>query len=96
LCFRKISEFQKQCPYFGPIYEFLKNGTLPDDKKKAHAIPYESNQYEIVNDTLYHVYQPRAKKKTCENELIKQIALPETLRQIFYCYIMFQKTARVI
>jgi hypothetical protein len=23
----KISELQKQCPYFGPIYEFLKNGT---------------------------------------------------------------------
>jgi hypothetical protein len=38
----KISELQKQCPYFGPIYEFLKNGTLPADKKRAHAIPYES------------------------------------------------------
>jgi hypothetical protein len=55
---------QKQCPYFGPIYEFLKNGTLPADKKRAHAIPYESNQYEIVNDTLYHFFQPRSKKKT--------------------------------
>jgi hypothetical protein len=30
-----ISELQKQCPYFGPIYEFLKNGTLPADKKRA-------------------------------------------------------------
>jgi hypothetical protein len=37
----KISELQKQCPYFGPIYEFLKNGTIPADKKRAHAIPYE-------------------------------------------------------
>ena len=76
----KISELQKQCPYFGPIYEFLKNGTLPADKKRAHAIPYESNQYEIVNDTLYHFFQPRSKKKTYKNELIKQIALPDTLR----------------
>jgi hypothetical protein len=31
----KISELQKQCPYFGPIYEFLKNGTLPADKNNA-------------------------------------------------------------
>jgi hypothetical protein len=77
----KNSDLQKQCPYFGPIYEFLKNGTLPADKKRAHAIPYESNQYEIINDTLYHFFQPRAKKKTYKNELIKQIALPETLRQ---------------
>jgi hypothetical protein len=47
---------------------------LPADKKRAHAIPYESNQYEIVNDTLYHFFQPRSKKKTYKNELIKQIA----------------------
>jgi hypothetical protein len=78
-----ISELQKQCPYFGPIYEFYKNGTLPADKKRAHTIPYESIQYEIINDTLYHFFQPRAKQKTYKNELIKQIALPETLRQDF-------------
>jgi hypothetical protein len=41
------------------IYEFLKNGTLPADKKRAHAIPYESNQYEIVNDTLYHFFMTK-------------------------------------
>jgi hypothetical protein len=52
-------------------------------KKRAHAIPYESNQYEIVNDTLHHFFQPRSKKKTYKNELIKQIALPETLRNFF-------------
>ena len=54
----KNSDLQKQCPYFGPIYEFHKNGTLPAD-----AIPYESNQYEIINDTLYHFFQPRAKRR---------------------------------
>jgi hypothetical protein len=53
---------------------------FPADKKRAHAIPYESNQYEIVNDTLHHFVQPRSKKKTYKNELITQIALPETLR----------------
>ena len=59
----KNSDLQKQCPYFGPIYEFFKNGTLPADKKRAHTIPYESIQYEIINDTLYHFFQPRAKRR---------------------------------
>ena len=48
----KNSELQKQCPYFGPIYEFLKNGILPADKRRARAIPYESIQYEIINDAF--------------------------------------------
>lgn len=42
-----ISDLQKQCPYFGPIIHFLQDGSLPQDKRRAHAIPYESNQYEI-------------------------------------------------
>ena len=92
----KISELQKQCPYFGPIYEFLKNGTLPADKKRAHAIPYESNQYEIVNDTLYHFFQPRSKKKTYKNELIKKSHFQKPCEWIFYYRIMIQKPAEVI
>jgi hypothetical protein len=60
---------------FGPIYEFLKNGTLPADKKRAHAIPYESNQYEIVNDT----FSPAYTKVTSNNSLLGD----ETLLLIF-------------
>ncbi|CAG2243489.1 unnamed protein product [Mytilus edulis] len=54
-----ISSLQKQCPYFGPIITFLQNGTLPDNKNRAQAIPYETSQYELLNDTLYHFFQPR-------------------------------------
>lgn len=39
-----IFNLQKQCPYFGPIIIFLQDGSLPQDKKRVHAIPYESNQ----------------------------------------------------
>ncbi|VDH94133.1 Hypothetical predicted protein [Mytilus galloprovincialis] len=75
-----ISSLQKQCPYFGPIITFLENGILPDDKKRAQAIPYETGQYELLNDTLYHFFQPRTKTRTSKNQLIKQVAIPEPLR----------------
>ncbi|CAC5360236.1 unnamed protein product [Mytilus coruscus] len=75
-----ISSLQKQCPYFGPIITFLENGTLLDDKKRAQAIPYETSQYELLNDTLYHFFQPRTKTRTSKHQLIKQVAIPEPLR----------------
>ncbi|VDI61165.1 Hypothetical predicted protein [Mytilus galloprovincialis] len=46
----EISTLQKACPYFGPIIDFLEKGILPNERKRAHAIPYETSQYEILND----------------------------------------------
>ncbi|CAG2246897.1 unnamed protein product [Mytilus edulis] len=80
LSLEDISSLQKKCPYFGPIIKFLENGTLPDDKKRAQAIPYETSQYELLNDTLYHFFQPRTKTRTSKHQLIKQVAIPEPLR----------------
>ena len=37
---KEIIKLQQQCPNFKNIYNFLKEGTLPDDQKRAYAIPY--------------------------------------------------------
>ena len=76
----EISTLQKACPYFGPIIDFLEKGILPNERKRAHAIPYETSQYEILNGTLYHFFQPRTKLKISKHQLIKQVAIPEPLR----------------
>lgn len=57
----------------------MEQGTLTDDKKRAHAIPDEANQYEILNGTLYHFFQPRAKVKNPKAEIIKQVGVPQVL-----------------
>jgi hypothetical protein len=56
-----IIEEQKNCPYFQQMYLYLKDGELPENSKRAKAIPYEANQYELVHDVLYHIFQPRSK-----------------------------------
>nr|GEV59086.1 reverse transcriptase domain-containing protein [Tanacetum cinerariifolium] len=36
-----------------PIMEYLKDGTLPDDKKKARKLPIKARQYELLEGVLY-------------------------------------------
>ncbi|CAC5391709.1 unnamed protein product [Mytilus coruscus] len=91
-----ISSLQKQCPYFGPIITFLENGTLPDDKKRAQAISYETSQYELLNDTLYHFFQPRTKTRTSKHQLIKQVAIQKPLRNDILLSFHDQKAVKEI
>jgi len=82
-----IINLQATSKDFGDIYAFLKNGHLPDDKDSAKRIPYISTQYEIVDNVLFHFYEPRSKKHQTEKTLIKQLALPESLRsEILYSF----------
>ncbi|CAG2186270.1 Retrovirus-related Pol polyprotein from transposon 17.6,Retrovirus-related Pol polyprotein from transposon 412,Retrovirus-related Pol polyprotein from transposon 297 [Mytilus edulis] len=76
---KNIGIKQRQCPYFKYIYEYLLEGKLPDNIDKKKNIPYESMQYEMLNEVLYHVFQPRA-KKTKRGEVLLQIAVPQELR----------------
>lgn len=77
---KDIIRFQQECPYFKHIYNFLDEGTLPNDPKRAHAIPYEANQYIMLDGILYHLYQRRMKKKVKEEDTIRQLAVPTKLR----------------
>ena len=36
-----------------PIYKYLKDGTLPDDKKEARSFMYRIANYTLINDLLY-------------------------------------------
>lgn len=76
----QIKVEQQNCPYLKHIYEYIQQGVLPADKNRAKAIPYEANQYEIINDVLYHIFQPRTKNKEKTEVLLKQLAVPEKLR----------------
>ncbi|CAC5410726.1 unnamed protein product [Mytilus coruscus] len=76
----EIGKLQSECPDFSLIYEYVKNNTLPDDKKIAQKIVLEASQYIMQDDVLYHQYQPRQKRFKKIKRFIKQLALPRTLR----------------
>ncbi|XP_020412296.1 uncharacterized protein LOC109947163 [Prunus persica] len=39
--------------WMSPIYSYLANGTLPEDKAQARKLRYRSARYTVINDILY-------------------------------------------
>ncbi|XP_034199529.1 uncharacterized protein LOC117614741 [Prunus dulcis] len=39
--------------WMSPIYLYLTNGTLPEDKAQARKLRYQSARYTVINDVLY-------------------------------------------
>ncbi|XP_034225527.1 uncharacterized protein LOC117635292 [Prunus dulcis] len=39
--------------WMSPIYSYLTNGTLPEDKAQARKLRYRSVRYTVINDVLY-------------------------------------------
>ena len=73
---KSIPERQKECQDFKHIYEYLSSKTLPEDEKLARTVVVESSQYALLDDYLYHFYQPRAKGLPSTQRLVRQLALP--------------------
>jgi hypothetical protein len=73
LCIQQYQDFQD-------IYNYLSNGSLPDDLKLTRKITIESQQYSILNGIQYHWYQRRGRKLNKQERMIQQVALPRVLR----------------
>ena len=76
----KLIDLQKKCPDFENLYEYLRNGKLPEDEKECRKVMYDKEFYEIVDGILIHKYQSRGKRKPTEDRFIIQTALPKGLR----------------
>ena len=64
-----------------PIIEWLKDGTLPDIDKEARRVILEAENYQIVNDVLYHLHFPRTKRLSEFTPVIQQLCVPAVLRE---------------
>ena len=75
-----IPRLQKQCPELHDLYNYLQEGILPDQNKKAKQIVIEASQYEMRNNKLYHLFQQRMKHKKAVDPYIYQLVIPKCLR----------------
>ena len=64
-----------------PIIEWLRDGRLPDIDKEARRVIFEAENYQIVNDVLYHLHFPRTKRLSEFKPVIQQLCVPEVLRE---------------
>ncbi|KAK3084156.1 hypothetical protein FSP39_009188 [Pinctada imbricata] len=76
-----IGKLQQECPDFGPLYAYFKDGDLPTSKPDRDKIISESNHFVYLDDTLYHFHQPRSQKVSQFQPDLKQLAVPRCLRE---------------
>ena len=72
LTITNTSDLQKQCDYLKDLTNYIKHRELPKDDKTAKHIVFESEQYIVKNDALFHLYQPRIKHMNKASKSIKQ------------------------
>jgi len=50
-----LSESQMSDDQLRPIIEYLRNGSLPDDKNSARELTLNKKQYVLLDDVLYYM-----------------------------------------
>jgi len=76
-----VAKLQRECPDYKPIFEYIETGILPQEKKTARKIVFESEQFIIDHDTLYHLFHPRTKRMDEIVPIVKQLCIPRILRE---------------
>ncbi|MCG7879965.1 MAG: hypothetical protein N0C90_27110 [Candidatus Thiodiazotropha endolucinida] len=82
-----IGKLQFDCSEIKPLYVYLRLGTLPNNLTAAKRVVAESQQYQLLNGKLYHLFQNRAKNRDPASTFIYQLVVPKCLRQdLLYSY----------
>ncbi len=76
-----LPTLQRQCPDFQPYFSYLEMGELPSDDTTARKIIMESENFVIIDKTLYHLFHPRRKNLEQIKPVISQICVPRVLRE---------------
>ena len=76
-----IKDLQENCSDISRILLYLKTGELPENDKLARRTIYESENYFIQNDILYHLFKRKSSKNsTVQYPITEQLAVPQSLR----------------
>jgi O-acetyl-ADP-ribose deacetylase (regulator of RNase III)/transposase InsO family protein len=64
------------CVDFAPMYNYLREGTLPTDEKHARRLIYESENYVLEDGLLWFLYTPRTRKLDRAYTFVKRLCVP--------------------
>jgi O-acetyl-ADP-ribose deacetylase (regulator of RNase III) len=70
---------------FGDLHFYLRDGTLPDDDKKARKILLQAQDYTLESDALWHLYTPRTRNLDRAYSVVKRLCVPEKFRDKIAC-----------
>jgi transposase InsO family protein len=76
-----LPDLQRACSEFSDIITYLETQELPENEKLARRVLLQSEQFVIGTDNLlYHLYQPRTKNLDRLKSVIRQVAIPPSMR----------------
>ena len=82
-----MSDLQHNDVDYKLILRYLESGELPVDDKLARQIVFESEQFILEHDILYHIFHPRTKRLDQVSPVVKQLCVPRVFREkLFYSY----------
>lgn len=76
-----VGQLQSQYPDFSAMYAYLMHGTVPSLKQERDKLVSESNHFVLLDGTLFYFYEPRSKKVSQVQPVLKQVAVPRWLRE---------------
>jgi hypothetical protein len=77
--FQDIKQLQQNDEDIKMSLKYKLLNELPEDQKVAKRIVIESDQLVVENGILYHLYQPRGRKRG-DTDIVKQLVVPFSLR----------------
>ena len=77
----EIATLQANCHEIGTLYQYMTNGTLPDNKTEQQKLILSSEQYIIRDSVLYHFCDAKSKKNKRKEEAFTQLVVPKCLRE---------------
>lgn len=76
-----LARKQRDSPDLAEMIAYLEHGTLPPDDKAARRLILDADNWTIGEDNiLYHIHNPRRRNVNAVKPIIKQIAVPQSLR----------------
>ena len=84
---QSVSDLQWKCPELSPYLNYLVNNILPSDETQARKLIYESENYIVVDNVLYHYTTIRSRGVPKPMQLQRTLAVPTSLREdVLLCY----------
>ena len=78
----EIAKLQRECSELFDIIQYLENGILPEDEKKARTVHFDKENYRLGQyGELIHQWWPRTKDVPRAEAMIEQLVLPKVLRE---------------
>jgi O-acetyl-ADP-ribose deacetylase (regulator of RNase III)/transposase InsO family protein len=75
-----IRQALADCPDFKDIIDYLTDGSLPSDNRRARAILLDAHNYVLDSGVLYHLFTPRTRHVQRALAVTKQLCVPTALR----------------